>query len=108
MQHGCTFLQLGDKAEWTQISGCELTSYIVPRGTSFHRWADLRFPGVLFHHLRVSRCGDLPGLSEFGAIDPDAMHDHGQPTRQGSLAICIAQALSQDHFFDRSMLWAAS
>src|SRR6202030_75777 len=24
------------------------------------------------------------------------------------LAICIAQALSQDHFFDHSMLWAAS
>jgi hypothetical protein len=24
------------------------------------------------------------------------------------LAICIAQALSQDHFFERSMLWAAS
>ena len=24
------------------------------------------------------------------------------------LAICIAQALSQDHFFERNMLWAAS
>jgi hypothetical protein len=40
------------------------------------------------------------------------MHDHGQPTRQATiaffiprrLAICIAQALSQDHFFERSML----
>ena len=39
------------------------------------------------------------------------MHDHGQPAYQGHdrliprrLAICIAQALSQDHFFDRSML----
>ena len=32
----------------------------------------------------VSRCGDLPGPSEFAAIDPDAMHDHGQPTRQGN------------------------
>src|SRR5215475_14418209 len=55
----------------------ELTSSIVPRGTSFHRWADLRFSRI------YSRCGNLPGPSEFGAIDPDAMHDHGQPTRQG-------------------------
>ena len=23
---------------------CELTSSIVPRGTSFHRWVDLEFP----------------------------------------------------------------
>src|SRR6266487_4350087 len=45
------------------------------------------------HHSTVGRIsgflvsdlsGDLPGPSEFGAIDPDAMHDHGQPTRQGN------------------------
>ena len=30
------------------------------------------------------------------------------PERRSPFSICIAQALSHDHFFDRSMLWAAS
>jgi len=48
---------------------------------------------------------DLPGPAELGAVNPYAVHDHGQPTCQrhdrlfhpalsGDL---IAQALSQDH-----------
>jgi hypothetical protein len=38
-------------------------------------------PRITFDPVRFSRCGDLPGPSEFGAVNPDAMHDHGQPTR---------------------------
>jgi hypothetical protein len=37
------------------------------------------------------------------ALQQSALFDH-----LVGLAICIAQALSQDHFFERSMLWAAS
>ena len=93
----------------------ELTSSIVPRGTSFHRSVELEFPPIAFDPVRVScRCG-FPGPAELGAVNPDAMHDHSQPACQGAratiaffiprrLAICIAQALSHDHFFERSML----
>ena len=50
--------------------------------------------------------------AELGAVNPDAVHNHGQATGQATialfiprrLAICIAQALSHDHFFDRNML----
>ena len=96
---------------------CELTSSIVPRGTSFHCWVDLEFSPIGFDPERFSCCwrGCLPGPPELGAVNPDAMHDHGQSTRQGHdrplprrLAICMAQALSQDHLFDCSMLCAAS
>jgi len=59
---------------------CELTSSIVPRGTSFHRWVISGF--LLFDLILFSRCDDRPGPSEFGAVNPDAMHDHGQPTCQ--------------------------
>ena len=54
---------------------------------------------------------------ELGAVNPDAVHDHGQPAANATisffisrcLAIFIAQALSQDHFVDRTnMIWAAS
>ena len=63
-------------------------------------------------------CGCLPGPAELGAINPDAMHDDGQPARASAttaffrprrLAICIAQTLSQDHRVERtSRIWAAS
>jgi hypothetical protein len=61
----------------------ELTSSIVPRGTSFHRWVDLEFPPIAFDPSCLScRCG-FPGPAELSAVYPDAMHDHGQPARQG-------------------------
>ena len=28
------------------------------------------------------RCGGFPGPAEFGAVNPHAVHDHGEPTRQ--------------------------
>jgi hypothetical protein len=61
---------------------CDLTSSIVPRGTSFHRMVELEFPPIGFDPARCScRCG-FPGPPELGAVNPDAVHDHGQPTRQ--------------------------
>src|ERR1700694_3888539 len=37
---------------------CELTSSIVPRGTSFHRLVGLEFPPIAFGDLRLScHCG---------------------------------------------------
>ena len=76
-----------------------------------------RFPPTSFGFAKCSRSCSVSGPAELGAVDPDTVHDHGQSTRQCDdrlflprrLAICIAHALSQDHFFTcTSMLWAAS
>ena len=63
---------------------CELTSSIVPRGTSFHCAVEPGFPPIGFDLSRLScRCRSLfPGPTELGAINPHAVHDHGQPARQ--------------------------
>jgi len=63
---------------------CELTSSIVPRGTSFHRLVELEFPPIRFDPARFSCCrrGLFPGPPELGAVNPYAVHDHGQPARQ--------------------------
>src|SRR5664279_2269431 len=62
----------------------DLTSSIVPRGTSFHRSVELEFPSIGFDPVWLSCCyGLFPGPAELGAVNPDAMHDHGQATRQG-------------------------
>jgi hypothetical protein len=57
----------------------ELTSSIVPRGTSFHLVVELDFPPPGFNPARLSCGRDVPGPAELGAINPDAVHDHGQP-----------------------------
>jgi hypothetical protein len=74
------------KTRWNDLLGglavgrskqtCELTSSIVPRGTSFHRLVELEFPPTS-DLVECSRC-NFPGPSELGAINPDAMHDHRQ------------------------------
>src|SRR5712672_78699 len=61
----------------------ELTSSIVPRGTSSHRSADSSFPPIAFDPARPLRRCNLPGPPELGAVNPDAVHDHGQPASQG-------------------------
>jgi hypothetical protein len=63
---------------------CELTSSIVPRGTSFHRSVELECPSIGLDAARFSCCccGLFSGPPELGAVDPHAVHDHGQPTRQ--------------------------
>src|SRR5215207_6215058 len=63
---------------------CELTSSIVPRGTSFHCSVELEFPPIGYDLARLScRCrGLFSGPAELGAVHPHAVHDHGQPARQ--------------------------
>jgi hypothetical protein len=63
---------------------CELTSSIVPRGTSFHRLVELGFPPMAFDLTGLSCCCSLlPGPAELGAVNPDTVHDHGQAACQG-------------------------
>ena len=59
---------------------CELTSSIVPRGTSFHRSVDLDFPPIAFDLDQPSCRCDVPCPAELSTVNPDAVHDHGQPT----------------------------
>ena len=51
---------------------CELTSSIVPRGTSFHRSVELEFPPIGFDSVRLSCCGRglLPPGSRSGRREP--------------------------------------
>src|SRR5207248_11229297 len=59
---------------------CELTSSIVPRGTSFHRSVELEFPPIAFDPARFSCCcrGLFPGPAELGAVNPYSVQNHGQ------------------------------
>src|SRR5919204_6636823 len=50
----------------------ELTSSIVPRGTSFHRWVELDFLPIAFDPAQTSSRCDFPGPPEFGAVNPQA------------------------------------
>ena len=90
----------------------ELTSSIVPRGTSFRRSVELEFPSIaldLYSRHAVAACrvhrNSVPSTHMRCMITANrrarATIAFFIPRR---LAICIAQALSQDHFFDRSML----
>ena len=65
------FRQENDRSKQT----CELTSSLVPRGTLFYRVVELGFPPT-FDLVGCSRC-NLPGPSELGAVNPDAVHDDG-------------------------------
>ena len=61
---------------------CELTSSIVPRGTPFHHLVELEV--LVMHSVTVSCCSDgFSGPAELGAVNPDPVHDHGQPACQG-------------------------
>ena len=55
----------------------ELTSSIVPRGTSFHRSVELECSPVRLDPVRFSCRCDLPGPAELSAVNPYAVHDHG-------------------------------
>jgi hypothetical protein len=59
----------------------ELTSSIVLRGTSFHHLVELEFPPIAFDPARLSCCF-FPLPPELSAVDPEAVHDHGQPARR--------------------------
>src|SRR6266566_7754471 len=60
----------------------ELTSSIVPRGTSFHGLVEFEFSPIAFGYLRPSCYCGLSGPPELSAVNPNAMHDHRQPARQ--------------------------
>ena len=95
----------------------DLTSSIVPRGTSFHRGVELDFLPL---HLILHRSQTAAtSLVHRNAVPSTQMRCMITASRRASatiaffilrcLAIFIAQALSQDHFAERaSMLWAAS
>ena len=94
---------------------CELTSSIVPRGTPFHHLVELE---LLL--LRSIRCHTAvtTSLVQRNSVPSTQIRCKMTASRRARatiaffiprrLAICIAQALSQDHFFERSILWAAS
>lgn len=95
----------------------DLTSSIVPRGTSFHRWVDLDL--LLSHLMLHSSQATETSLVHRNSVPSSHMRCMITARRRASatipffiprcLAIFIAQALSQDHFVERtSMLWAAS
>jgi hypothetical protein len=79
------------KTRWNNLLGglavgrskrtCELTSSIVPQGTLVHRVVELDFPPIAIglEWLSCRRC--FPGPAELGAINPDAVHNHGQAPR---------------------------
>jgi len=93
---------------------CELTSSIVPRGTSFHRRVELEclLSNMIFHcdHAATADCS----LVQRNSVPSTHIRCMITANRRASatiaffipqrLAICIAQALSHDHFFERIML----
>jgi hypothetical protein len=77
------YRQIDDRSKRT----CELTSSIVPRGTSFHRSVELEYSHVavaiaIDPELLSCRCCLFPGPAELGAVNPYAVQDHSQPARQ--------------------------
>jgi hypothetical protein len=52
----------------------ELTSSIVPRGTSFHHSVELEFPPIAFDPVQSSRCCSLPGPPELSAVATSCAH----------------------------------
>ena len=47
----------------------ELTSSIVPRGTSFHRSVELEFSPIVIDPARFSCCCGFPGPAELSAVN---------------------------------------
>src|SRR5450830_1120805 len=73
------YRQIDDRSKRT----CELTSSIVPRGTSFHGLVELEYSPIVIDPAWLSWRRDLPGPTELSAINPYAVNDHGQSARQG-------------------------
>jgi hypothetical protein len=59
-----------------------LTSSIVPRGTPFHRWVELECSPIAIDAVPSCCRYGLSGPSKLGAVNPDAVQDHGQPARK--------------------------
>src|ERR1700724_814412 len=93
---------------------CELTSSIVPRGTSFHHAVELEHPPIAFDPEGPS-CRHGLSLVQRNSVPSTQMRCMITAKRRASattaffmprcLAIFIAQALSQDHLVEwKSML----
>jgi hypothetical protein len=78
-------------------------------------WAEREVKGyktIAFDPARFSRHRNFPGPPELGAVDPDPVHDHGQPARQrhdrlfhpAVLGDLHRRGLSQDHFAKRTSM----
>src|SRR3974390_2603593 len=75
----------------------DLTSSIVPRGTSSHHVVELVFLPIAVGCLLSCGYGLLPDPAELGAINPNAVHDHGQPARQRHNRFLHATAFGDLH-----------
>ena len=95
---------------------CELTSSIVPRGTSFHHAVELEHPPIAL--ILKGRHVVTASMVQRNSVPSTQMRCMITAKRRASattaffmprcLAIFIAQALSQDHLVEwKSMLWAA-
>src|SRR5438445_13892924 len=92
----------------------DLTPSIVPRGTSFHCSVELEFPPIGSDPARFHAAAAACSRVQRNSVPSTHMRCMITANRRARatiaffiprrLAICIAQALSQDHFFDRSML----
>ena len=90
----------------------ELTSSIVPRGTSFHRSAELKFPPIAFYPARAHAA--VASRVHRNLVPSTQMRCIITANRRASatiaffiprcLAIFMAQALSQDHFAKRTSI----
>jgi hypothetical protein len=120
----------GSKTRWNNLSGglvvslngrfkrtCELTSSIVPRGTSFHCWwiSSFLLSGLILNGFHAAVAGSRVHRNSVPSIHIRCMMTASRRARATiaffiprRLAICMAQALSQDHFFECNMLCAAS
>ena len=96
---------------------CDLTSSVVPRGTSFHRLVELEFllSGLILHGSHAAAASRV----QRNSVPSTQMRCMITANRRARatiallsprcLAIFIAQALSQDHLVERtSRIWAAS
>ena len=58
---------------------------------------ELEFPPIAIGSVRFSCCYDVPGPAELGAVNPYAVHDHGQPARQRDDAARAQAKLDADN-----------
>jgi hypothetical protein len=81
----------------------ELTSSIVPLGTSFHRAVELGFSPIAFDPERFSCSCDLSGPADFGAVNPDAVHDRCRAVQPQRRPVSVVGAIG-DKFCDAAIV----
>ena len=70
---------------WRRVQA-DIRTHLIhrPARDIFPLLGGFRFSPIAFDPVRFSCCccGLLPGPPELGAVNPDAVHNHGQPARQ--------------------------